>query len=101
MVRINVDEFGYGRRRQKSISTSSIPHNNLEIIENNTFRHNKGCDTKMQTLNFTLTPEGVIRVHDAVLCLAKFSEVVGFEAHRDKVGHLILLDFMSISPCRD
>ena len=51
----------------------------------------------MQTLNFTLTPEGVARVHDAVVCLAKFSEVVGFEAHRDKVGYPILLDFMCIS----
>lgn len=55
----------------------------------------------MQTLNFTLTPDGVVRVHDAVLCLAKFSEVVGFEAHRDKVGHPILLDSMSISLRRD
>ena len=39
----------------------------------------------MDALSFTLTLEGVIRVHDAILCLAKFSEVVSLEAHKDKV----------------
>ena len=39
----------------------------------------------MHTLSFTLTLEGVVRVHDAVLCLAKFSEVVSLEARKDKV----------------
>lgn len=37
------------------------------------------------TLSFTLTPDGVVRVHDAVLCLAKFSEVVSLEARQDRV----------------
>jgi len=40
----------------------------------------------MHTLSFTLTLEGVVRIHDAVLCLAKFSEVVSLEARQDKVG---------------
>ena len=39
----------------------------------------------MHTLKFTLSPEGVVRVHDAVLCLAKFSEIVSLEAREDKV----------------
>lgn len=39
----------------------------------------------MHTLSFSLTLEGVVRVHDAVLCLAKFSEVVSLEARKDKV----------------
>ncbi len=39
----------------------------------------------MHTLSFTLTLEGVVRVHDAILCLAKFSEVVSLEARKDKV----------------
>lgn len=40
----------------------------------------------MHTLSFTLGPEGVVRIHDAVLCLAKFSESVSLEAREDKVG---------------
>ena len=40
----------------------------------------------MPTLAFTLAPEGVVRVHDALVCLAKFSDVVGLEASRDQVG---------------
>ena len=39
----------------------------------------------MYTLNFTLSLEGVVRIHDAVLCLAKFSEMVSLEARKDKV----------------
>lgn len=39
----------------------------------------------MHTLSFSLTLEGVVRVHDAVLCLAKFSEVVSLEARKDKL----------------
>ncbi|KAK0508589.1 hypothetical protein JMJ35_008865 [Cladonia borealis] len=39
----------------------------------------------MHTLSFTLTLEGVVRVHDAVLCLAKFSEVVSLEARKDRL----------------
>ena len=39
----------------------------------------------MHTLSFSLTLEGVVRIHDAVLCLAKFSEVVSLEARKDKV----------------
>ena len=44
----------------------------------------------MHTLSFTLPLEGVVRIHDAVLCLAKFSEVVSLEAHKDKVRDYLL-----------
>ncbi len=43
----------------------------------------------MHTLSFTLSLEGVVRIHDAVLCLAKFSEVVSLEAREDKVIHVV------------
>ena len=46
----------------------------------------------MPILSFTLTLEGVVRVHDAVLCLAKFSEVVSLEARQDKVRNEFLFD---------
>lgn len=42
----------------------------------------------MPVLSFTLPPEGVVRIHDAILCLAKFSETVSLEAHRKNVGDL-------------
>lgn len=41
----------------------------------------------MHTVAFTLSPEGVVRVHDAVVCLSKFSESVSLEARHDKVTH--------------
>ncbi len=44
----------------------------------------------MHTLSFTLSLEGVIRIHDAVLCLAKFSEVVSLEAREDKVRNAFM-----------
>ncbi len=39
----------------------------------------------MPTLTFTLTPEGVVRLHDVIVCLAKFSESVSVEARRNTV----------------
>lgn len=51
----------------------------------------------MSILNFTLSLEGVVRIHDAVLCLAKFSEVVSLEACTDRVGS----DICNASPCED
>lgn len=48
----------------------------------------------MPVLSFTLSPEGVVRVHDAILCLAKFSETVSLEAHRKNVGDLRALLFV-------
>ncbi len=42
-------------------------------------------EKEMHTLTFTLSPEGVIRVHDAVVCLSKFGESVSIEARHDKV----------------
>ena len=40
----------------------------------------------MHPLRFVLKPEAVIRIHDAIQCLAKFSEIVSVEAREDKVG---------------
>ena len=42
----------------------------------------------MPVLSFTLLPEALTRIHDAILCLAKFSEVVSLEARPDKVGRM-------------
>ena len=42
----------------------------------------------MHTLSFSMTLESVVRIHDAVLCLAKFSEVVSLEARMDKVREI-------------
>ncbi|KAJ9645973.1 hypothetical protein H2199_003016 [Coniosporium tulheliwenetii] len=38
----------------------------------------------MVSLNFTLSPESSVKIHDALLCLAKFSESVSIEARQDK-----------------
>ncbi len=37
-------------------------------------------------LSFVLSNEAVARIHDAVLCLAKFGELVSLEARRDRVS---------------
>ena len=42
-------------------------------------------NANMHTLRFALNPEGVARIHDVVLCLAKFSEIVSLEARETKV----------------
>lgn len=39
----------------------------------------------MALLNFTLTPESLNKLHDALVCLGKFSEAVCIEAVHDKV----------------
>ena len=41
---------------------------------------------KMVELEFTLSPEGCARVHDALLCMNKFSDTVAVEARADRVG---------------
>jgi cell cycle checkpoint control protein RAD9A len=40
----------------------------------------------MAILNFTLSPEALSKLHDALVCLGKFSEAVSIEAVHDKVG---------------
>ena len=40
----------------------------------------------MVTLKFSLSPEGVAKVHDMLACLAKFSDTVSLEARKDYVG---------------
>ena len=50
----------------------------------------------MHALSFALSHEGVVRIHDAVLCLAKFSEVVSFEACADRVGTKLGLCLLEI-----
>lgn len=37
-------------------------------------------------LSFALSDEGVGRIHDALICLAKFGEQVSLEARHDRVG---------------
>jgi cell cycle checkpoint control protein RAD9A len=44
----------------------------------------------MAILNFTLSPEALSKLHDALACLGKFSESVSIEAVHDKVCHTIL-----------
>jgi cell cycle checkpoint control protein RAD9A len=39
----------------------------------------------MAVLNFTLSPEAIGKLHDALVCLGKFSEAVSIEAVHDKV----------------
>lgn len=39
----------------------------------------------MAILTFTLSPDGVVRIHDALVCLGRFSETVSIEATHDKV----------------
>jgi cell cycle checkpoint control protein RAD9A len=41
----------------------------------------------MAILNFTLSPEALSKLHDALVCLGKFSEAVSIEASHDKVGY--------------
>ena len=40
----------------------------------------------MTVLSFSLTPEATGRIHDALVCLAKFGEFVAIEARAEKVG---------------
>lgn len=42
----------------------------------------------MASLYFTLLPESLLRLHDVLLCLAKFSESVSIEAEYDTVRFL-------------
>lgn len=42
----------------------------------------------MHTLEFSLSNESVARVYDAVLCLAKFGELVSLEARIDRVDQM-------------
>lgn len=40
----------------------------------------------MALLTFTLSPEALAKLHDALVCLGKFSETVSIEAAHDKVS---------------
>ncbi|KAB2579954.1 Rad9 [Lasiodiplodia theobromae] len=40
----------------------------------------------MVALNFALQPEALAVLHDALICLAKFSDAVSIEARRDKLS---------------
>lgn len=52
----------------------------------------------MAILIFTLSPEGISKLHDALVCLGKFSESVSIEASHDKVRDLIFCTFLTRSP---
>jgi hypothetical protein len=40
----------------------------------------------MAILSFTLSPDAINKLHDALVCLGKFSEAVSIEASGDKVS---------------
>ena len=51
----------------------------------------------MPPVSFSLRPEDIVRFHDAISCLSKFSDLIGLEAHQGKVGvylHLLVLHNM-------
>lgn len=48
----------------------------------------------MAILSFTLTPESLGKLHDALVCLGKFSEAVCIEALHDKVNSMQALLFL-------
>ena len=45
----------------------------------------------MVILNFTLSPEALGKLHDALVCLGKFSEAVSIEAAHDQVRGISLV----------
>lgn len=53
----------------------------------------------MAVLTFSLSPENVGKLHDALVCLGKFHESVSFEATRDHVRHLNLGYLESVFQC--
>lgn len=44
----------------------------------------------MPILSFSLNLDGVIRIHNAVQCLAKFSDTVSLEARSDRVSRSLM-----------
>jgi len=49
----------------------------------------------MAILNFTLNPEGITKIHDALVCLGKFSEAVCIEVTKQ---HVIRRLFVPVMP---
>jgi cell cycle checkpoint control protein RAD9A len=50
----------------------------------------------MAILSFTLNPDSISKLHDALVCLGKFSEAVSIEASNDKVcflGRLLYIKY--------
>lgn len=50
----------------------------------------------MHTLSFTLNLDGVTRMHDAISCLAKFSDTVSLEACGKHVQFYLLCSYRLI-----
>lgn len=50
----------------------------------------------MSILNFTLEPESLGKLHEALVCLGKFSEFVCIEASGQKVSTLTLEGFFPL-----
>jgi hypothetical protein len=40
----------------------------------------------MTILSISLLPDAVAKVHNAIVCLSKFSEEITIDAHRSQVG---------------
>ena len=43
----------------------------------------------MAILSFTLSPEAISKLHDALVCLGKFSETVSIEASKNNVCRIL------------
>lgn len=51
----------------------------------------------MTTLTLSLAPPALVRLHDALICLSKFSDTVAIETEQDLVGTVTPLDLAWIS----
>lgn len=47
----------------------------------------------MAILTFTLSEDGVAAIHEALLCLNRFSDDVSLDARRDKVSRILFIVF--------
>lgn len=47
-------------------------------------------------LRFSLNNDGVVRIHNAVQCLAKFSDTVSLEASRNRVRYSLLHPYFDV-----
>lgn len=50
----------------------------------------------MTSLSLSLGPPALVRLHDALICLSKFSETVAIEAEPDLVSYLTLGKISSV-----
>jgi cell cycle checkpoint control protein RAD9A len=51
----------------------------------------------MTTISLSLAPPAIVRLHDVLICLAKFSDTVAIEAEHDLVSISFGMEFEIIS----